>query len=224
MSMKKSLLALLALFATVLTGFAQQSGAKAMFYNPADSETALPQDSGANAGSPLAAIRLVTPFPGHGHVGVHYWFEDGRGNRLSEVRAAGTSEPLSLRLRSNTGGFLSVWSYDGPEGSQLTPMPDRYSGVRVVGGDVYDVPGQVSYSSSGQERRIVIVFSRAQMEQAGTAANALNRLREITARARENGPDILREVDDDTPGSIGTFVVNQYGGPVVAEIVLSRRN
>lgn len=103
-------------------------------------------------------ILYARPFPSHGHVGVHYWFEDASGAIFSEEQAASTPGPFTLHVRNNVGaGFLTMWSTaDG--GVELTPRYGNWSGHRMAE-QVFVLPGVVP-ATGERSSRFVIVFAR----------------------------------------------------------------
>jgi hypothetical protein len=190
------------------------SGAKAMFYDPAAGQPT----PAAEPGQRQKPIKWASPFPQYGFVGIHYWFEDAEGHALSDERAATLGGSLTLHLRSNVGGFVSVWRMDGA-GSSLgerllyTLLEREESAVRR----------QVQFKSGESPSSLIIIFGRSETEQAASSASARRRLEDLSART---GPDgarlIVRESDDVTPGEIGTYIVNRRGMPLATQIVLHR--
>ena len=213
------LLVLLVALSPLLPG---QVGAKTMFYDPAGVGTGGKEASAANA-TRLRQILWARPFPQFGYVGIHYWFEDARGHPLSETTAAQSTEPVTLRIRGNVDAFLTMWSVGG-EGEELTPREHpRWSGY-LMRTEPFVVPRKLRFVSGDKAARFVVVFGRSQTEMASSRDSALDRLRDLGSRIGKDGtPQILREVDDATPGEIGTYVVNRQGSPLAAEIVLRAR-
>ena len=82
---------------------------------------------------------------------------------------------------------------------------------------VYDVPGTFTFSSHESATRVIIVWARSQTEIAGNAADAQQRLIDMPAWM-----PIVREIDDTTPGEIGTYVMNRTNAGVAAEILFRR--
>lgn len=199
----------------------QTPDAKAMFYDPAAAQPT----PAAEPGQRRKPIKWASPFPRSGFVGIHYWFEDANGEPFSQERAAGVTGSLTLHLRSNVGGFVSVWRMDGvnsTEGSQLlyTPLQSEESRVR---GEVQEsaVRGEVQFTPGESPKSLIIVFGRSETEQASSPASARRRLQQLSARADPDGARwIVGESDDVTPGEIGTYIVNRRGMPLATEIVL----
>jgi hypothetical protein len=50
-------------------------------------------------------------------VGVHYWFEDGRGRKLADPSGAGVGSKVVLHVRSNVAAYLTVWMSDASHDS-----------------------------------------------------------------------------------------------------------
>ena len=175
-----------------------------------------------SAAEPVGAKAL---FDGafRGPVGIHYWFENGRGSRSSEARAAGAGAHVRLHIRSNVDGFLTVWTADqsGGGGVQLTPMEGQWSGYLLRAGREYVVPGDLAVSSAEPATRVLVLFARAQMEQVGSAADAREKIQRLSAAiGRDGALSIVRETDDASPGQVGNYVVHREGAQAGAEIVI----
>ena len=206
----------LLVFSATIAAAQQPPDARAMFYDPAS--------TGAAAGpSPvrLRSIAFASPFPSRGYVGVHYWFEDPDG-RPSTYSTASTGA-LSLHLRSNVDGYLSVWSIGGESdyGTALTPTEDvtgrgnLYGVIRSAAGHEHVVGGLSRIDGS---RRVLFVFSRSQQEQVTSAWSAVNKLAAVRQRVTTNGPELVHSIENAKPGEIGTYVVNVAGNPAGAEV------
>jgi hypothetical protein len=199
-----------------------QTGAKTMFYDPGDNRAAAVKASAAGQAR-LRPILYAQPFPAYGHVGIHYWFEDGSGRIFSESKAPDVQGPFTLHIRNNVGGgFLTVWSMNG-EGAEVTPREGLWAGYRMTA-ETFVVPTKLQSLGAEQNLRLIIVFARSQTEMAGSVESARNRLLDLGSRVgRDRLPQIIRETDDTTPGEIGTYVVNREGMPVAAELSLRGR-
>lgn len=206
---------LAALFA--IAGLASQPllPAKAMFYDPGDMGL-LPAGESRR---PLRPVRFAETYL---HCGIHYWLEAENATRLTERAAMGRPGRFTVHLRNNIGGgFLTVW--DVSQGRELTPRDERFSGGGrwsgyLMSDEVYVVPGTFEFSAGESPTHLVIVWARSQTEVAHSAHRARARVKEMTASM-----PIVREVDESTPGEIGTYVVNRTGAGVVAEIVFRSR-
>ena len=197
--------------------------AKKMFYDPADVGASEAPTSTA-ARTALRAVTYATPFPAYGHVGIHYWFEDGAGARYSERQAAMSTRPLTLHVRSNVHGFLTIWSLDGV-GAELTPRMDSRWAGHDLSTKTFVVPGSFTFRPGDQASRLIIVFARSQTEVPSTPPGAAERLSDLGSRAGSDGwPQIISESDDNTPGEIGVYVVNRVGMPVAAQVNLRSRD
>ena len=195
--MKQTLMAAV-LAAGVAAGVTAQSpGAKTMFYDPGDD------------------LRLA-------RIGIRYWFENDAGTPFTEAQAAMTPGQYTLRIRANAVAFISIW--DMSRGIELMSR-EALSGGRVLERGIdLDVPDVFEVAADAPERRLIIVWGRSQSEQAGRAAGAEARLRDLTARVgRDGAPQIVRESDDATPGQIGTYVINREGMPLATELVFRAR-
>jgi hypothetical protein len=211
------------LLALALVGSLQAQGALSpidMFYDPAgagaQSTGQLPE------GNRLRAIPVVRPFPPYGNVGIHYWFENDAGARLTEAQAAAAHVALTLHVRSNTDGFLTVWLIKPAVGTQLTPAEDR--GYPLAVDTEYVVPGHVEFGSGDSAGRLILLYSRSQTEVAKDPAHAGQRLQTFSSRTAPDGlPQLVRGTDSGTPGQVGTYVVNRRGSPIGAEVSLQFR-
>lgn len=173
------------LVATVLTGAAPraQSNAKVLF----------------DSGGPRA-------------VGIHYWLETKNGVRLTERTAASANGRFTLHVRSNTAGFLSVWTT--ADGRLLTSEYNGYPGHRIEAAVEYVAPGDFRVSASAAEGLVVVLFARSQTEQVRNLGDAWNKLSKLL-------PSIVRQ-SDENPGAVGTYVVNRDGNQPGVEIALTR--
>jgi hypothetical protein len=202
----------------------QTSGVKAMFYDPAAGQPT----PAAEPRQRLKPIKWAWPFPRNGFVGIHYWFEDADGRAFSEERAAAVSGSLTLNLRSNVEGFVSVWRMNGvksTERSQLLYTRLQWEASRVHGeAEESAVRSEVQFTLDESPKTLIIVFGRSETEQANSPESARNRLQTLSTRTDPDGTRwIVRESDDATPGEIGTYVVNRRGMPLAVEIGLQRR-
>lgn len=196
-----------------------QAGAKAMFYTNRFPVAASDGQQGSDIGPrPLVAFSEFNP---QGPVGIHYWFEDARGTRVTERQAAAAGGHFTPHVRGSVGAFLTVWLQDREGGRQLTPMTGPYPGVTIQVAP-YAVPGDVEVGDDAPGRRIILIYSRSQTEQSSTVAHAGVRFTVITASGDADGPYVLREDEDEVSGELGTYVVNRRGGPVAAAISLRR--
>ena len=210
------------LLALALVGTLQAQAAPSpvdMFYNPAGGPTQ-PVGQLAEANR-LRVIAVVHPFPPYGNVGIHYWFEDDGGARLTEAQAATLQVPLTLHVRSNTDGFLTVWLTGTGSGTQLTPAQER--GHPLAVGAEYVVPDRIQFGGGDSAVRLILLFSRSQTEQAKDPAHASQRLQTFTGRMAPDGLPQLVRGESGTPGQVGTYVVNRRGSPIGAEISLRLR-
>jgi hypothetical protein len=210
----------------LLTGVlvAPPVSAKVLFYDPA-----LGDPAGAAAG-PLPATGL-TPVRTGGtrYVGVHYWFENGRGEKFADPAAAGVGSRISLHLRGNVEAFLTVWMSDADHSSvELTSRTDagpggRWTGYRLTADTVFAVSRQFVVSPRrGDAERIVIFLARAQSEQVDSFTGAREKLQRIVSRNASDGDSVLvHDADQTTAGQIGTYVVHRAGGQTGVEILMA---
>jgi hypothetical protein len=210
------------LLASVLA--APAVSARILFYDPASGDPARAEA----APSPATGLTPVTT-GGTQYVGVHYWFENGRGEKFADPAAAGSGSRITLHLRGNVGAFLTVWMSDAGHASvELTSRTDagpdgRWTGYRLAADDVFVVSREFVVASPGEDaERVIIFLARAQSEQVGSMAGAREKLQRIAARNASDGDSVIvREVDRTTRGQIGTYVVHRAGGQTGGEIVMA---
>lgn len=189
--------------------------AKSMFYDPGDVGLLPATESHRR----LRPVRFADTCR---HCGIHYWLEAEDGTRLTERVAVGMPGRFTVHLRNNLGaGFLTVW--DISQGRELTPRDEgsrgggRWSGYAMAD-EVYVVPGTFEFSAGESASHLVIVWARSQTEVAHTAHDARARVKEM-----HDSMPIVHEVDESTPGEIGTYVVNRMNAGVATEIVFRSR-
>jgi hypothetical protein len=182
------------------TSGAQQLSAKSLFY-------------GTPAGN-------ANPY---GPVGFHYWFEDAttplRWNEVGArivspgTRAAGTA--LRLHIVLNTPAYLGIWLAKGTadaRGVVLTPSEGRYVSFFFQANREYIMGGEILIPPAGADASVIILMSRAQSENAGSAASAREKIRVVSARPTPDGsPAIVQETDATTPSESGVYVVHRRG-------------
>ena len=156
------------------------------------------------------------------HCGIHYWLEAEDGTRLTEGTAAARQGRFTVHIRENAcAGYLTVWNVSN--GRELTPRDERVSGGGrwsgyLMSDRAYVVPGSFEFSEGGGPTHLVIVWARSQTEVAHTAPDALARVKDMP-----RWMSIVRQVDESTPGEIGTYVMNRVNAGLVTELVFRRR-
>jgi len=198
--------------------------AKVLFYDPASGDPA------AAEAAPSSTTGL-TPVRSGGvqHVGVHYWFEDSRGERFADPAAAGAGSRITLHVRGNVGAFLTVWMSDATHASvELTSRTDagpdgRWTGEGVRADQTVVISREFVVASPAEEpARVIIFVARSQTEQVTSFAGAREKLQRIAARTANDGDSVIvQEVDRMTRGQIGTYVVHRMGGQTAGEIVMA---
>jgi hypothetical protein len=198
--------------------------ARVMFYDPAFGDPA-----GAEAGpSPATGLTPVRT-GGTQYVGVHYWFENGRGEKFADPASAGVGSRITLHLRGNVGAFLTVWMSDASHASvELTSRTDagpedRWTGYRLAADQAFAVSREFVVASPGADpARVIIFLARSQTEQVDSMLGAREKLQRIAAMKASDGDSVIvREVDRTTRGQIGTYVVHRTGGQTGGEIVMA---
>ena len=146
------------------------------------------------------------------NVGIQYWLQTSDGRRLTERTAASVKGPLTLHLRSNIGGLVTVWTT--PDGRLLTPDSNGFPGHRIQENSEYVVGGGFRLSTSEAEGRVVVLFARSQTEQVRRVEDALGKISRLLHA-------IVKQADE-APGAVGTYVVNREGNPLGVEISITR--
>ena len=155
------------------------------------------------------------------NVGIHAWLQSRDGTRLTPSSAAAFTGPFTLHVRSNTAGFLGVWTTS--DGAMLTPMSDGYSGHLLPELAEYVVPGDFRLSRSQSDGRVIVLFARSQTEQVREAKQAAEKLDRLTRAMNLDGhPSMVTEVDDSRGTSTGTYVVNRDGNQPGVVLPLTR--
>ena len=198
--------------------------ARLLFYDPAFGDPA------AAAAGPSPATGL-TPVGTEGsrYVGVHYWFENGRGEKFADPAAAGIGSRITIHLRGNVATFLTVWMSDAIQASiELTSRTDagpegKWAGYRLAADCAFAVSREFVVASPGQAaERVIIFLSRSQTEQVDSMTGAREKLQRIVARKYSDGDSVIvQEVDRTTRGQIGTYVVHRTGGQTGGEVVMA---
>jgi hypothetical protein len=201
--------------ATLVAGVAaDQAGAKILFYDPD-----LGQPSHASV--KLDALTGLAPVRTRGtqFVGVHYWFENERGQKFPAPGAAGLGARMRMHLRGNAKAFLTVWLRDSSRDSvELTSRthggPEgRWSGYELDADVELVIPGEFEITTADRAVHIIFLLARSQTEQVQGFANCRAKLDVIAARKAADGESVLvREVDRTSPGQVGTYVVHRTGG------------
>jgi hypothetical protein len=188
-----------------------------MFYDPAGRG---PTPTVGQGRDRLRVIQVTHHFPRFSKVGIHYWFENKAGVRLTEDQAAAATGAFTLHIRTNVDGFLSVWLMTAGTGREVTPA----QGKPLTAASEFIVPGDVQFASAEPAGRLVVLFAQSQTEMPPDPSAAVQKLQRILGRTAPDGsPELVRASDSGTPGQVGTYVVNRQGMPVAAAISLKVR-
>jgi len=199
-----------------------QTGAKALFYDPASGQLTM-------SPVPPSPANGLTPVQSHGtaFVGVHYWFENDHGVKFADPAGAGLGATVRMHLRGNTPAFLTVWMSNPTHASvELTPRsaagPEgRWTGYRLERDLEYVVAGEFQVAPLERATRIVFLLARSQTEQVDSFSGCQEKLQLIAGRTGSDGGVLVREVDRTTPGQIGTYVVHRGGGQAGEEFAIA---
>lgn len=200
---------------TVAAQSPSMTTARTMFYDPVAGKLA-PDEAGAKSGAVLNP-RPVPPGQTPHFVGVHYWIDMvGRGP-VTAATSFTTGDRIRLHVRSNVDGFLAVWTFDSDHHAVLLlPIGGDPTGTPIKAASDYGSPA-ISFAPPAQNESLVLFLARqrSQMPKLSTI--------ELGARALLESPaakSLKIEVVETINGEIGTYVVNENGGPVAHEIVL----
>jgi hypothetical protein len=191
--------------------------AKDFFYDPANGQRFDP----VVVNQPPHLREIKKPDTAPQFVGIHYWFEDRMGRPVTADQAAVARGTFTLHIRGNVSGFLSMWSAAGSR-VRLTAEKEGPAYRQIVSEQEYGVAGDFEFTSSAAPASLFVLFSRSETEQVYSAADAANKLDSIVRRDGRNGrPQLVHTTERTIADQIGTYIVNQEGGPVVGEIIIS---
>jgi hypothetical protein len=198
--------------------------ARVLFYDPAFGDPSL-TEAGPSPATGLTPVGTT----GTQYVGVHYWFENGRGDKFADPIGAGAGSRVTLHVRGNTSAFLTVWMSDSGHASvELTSRthagPEgRWTGYLLAADQELVVAREfVVDSTVNDPERVIIFLARSQTEQVDSMSGAREKLERIAARnATDDESVLVRGVDRSTPGQIGTYIVHRAGGQTGGEIVMT---
>jgi hypothetical protein len=191
----------------------EPSGARSMFNNPltgtvrATTEPAGPTGPATLPPKP-APVRVV---------GIHFWLDlDGIGPVLDR-RVFQTGERIRLNVRSNCDGYLAIWTLGADGRTALLVPSDGRVGVPLKQGAPF-VSAPMRFSDPAGDERLMLFFAsrRASLPSTETMTSDDARAALFGVGAR----DLAVEVEAQTPGEIGTYVVNRAGGPVFRDLLL----
>ena len=211
---------LFALSAGVAAAAQTSAGAKALFYDPA-SGTAIPSSpKSTTATSAQVPVKKAAAPAAAKFVGLHYWIElDGKGP-VSDSFTFHTGDRIRVHVRSNVDGYLSLWALE-PNGEGKLLIPTAGKDAKVGADTDYVTPDFIKFAEPVQDERLLVFFSRSQTELPPTSKGAAAATERIdSAKGASGAKSLVLETDDKDQGQIGTYVVNQDGGPVAKEITL----
>lgn len=194
------------------------AGPRDMFYDPAWGQVF--ELSAAQS----APLRQVKPPDGKlQFVGIHYWFEGADHQPVTAFQAANLGGTYTLHIRSNVSGFMGIWSVNGQRLGIKPEVISEYSANRVIPEQSYTVSdGDFQFSPSARPTSVFVLFSRSETETVKTVADARNKLDRIVTLGGRNGlPALVHESEGALAGQVGTYVVNQGGGVVATEVIVS---
>ena len=213
-----------------------QAGAKALFYF--DGQAVTPPSAAPTTSAPprttVTTPSRPRPVPQRTPtgtdqarcVGVHYWIELEGAGPVTAERTFRSGDRIKLHLRSNVDGYLALWTLDPTgQGSLLFPTGGEPNSA-VKADSEYVTPGFIRFQPPAQDERLLVFFSKTKAD-LPTPSAMPKVTSETEVVARYLGPTGARalvfETDQKTPAEVGTYVVNQTGGPIVKEIRLKHQ-
>lgn len=207
---------------------AQQSekeSAKAIFYKPSASATGKPDQKPQRTGTqkPQGDKILVTrtqTAPAK-NPALHYWFELESAGKVSDDRVFYTGERISLHVRGNIDGHLTLWACDSSGHSQLLFPPSTASedGSFVSANTEYTL-GVIELSPPAEDERLLIFFSESKDDIPSPQQASLTdeQIKQATQAA-----GMLFEMEKKDPATFGSYIANRQGGAIAKEIRLKHR-
>ena len=203
----------------VLAASDGQTGAKALFYDPASGVALTGAQKAPVAPGKTVPVRKIAAKEQAKYVGVHYWLElDGKG-AVSDKNTFHTGDRIRVHVRSNVDGYLTLWTMESNgEGKLLLPQPGK--DTLIVADSEYITPGFIKFAEPVQDERLLVFFSRSKTD-LPTGSNVSRSAQQVSSATGTSGAkSLVLETDDKDQGEIGTYVVNRDGGPVAKEITL----
>lgn len=202
----------------------QESGAKALFYDPESGSVLKTQEKKKNPQTGIIKVKRVQPGRAK-YTGIHYWIElDGVGPVTAD-HTFRTGDRIAIHIRSNVDGYMSLWSITpSGAGTRLFPATGQTSQTNFIkADDEYITPGKIRFTLPVEDERLLIFFSRSQADlpeysNSSSAGDVLARSRDAAGSKA-----LLFETENKNPTEVGNYVVNKNGGAVVREIRLKHR-
>jgi len=209
---------------TVMLAMAQSpepSGARSMFYNPSTGTVRSTPGVAPAAPPPPPATAAAKPAPVR-FVGIHYWLDLEGVGPVADTRTFVTGERIRLNVRSNSDGYLAIWTLTSAGKARLlVPADSRATAVALRQSTPF-VSAPIRFSDPAGDERLLMFFARQK-----AALPSLETMDHQDARAAlfgTGGRDLLVEVEEAKPGDVGTFVVNRVGGPVSRAVLLRHKS
>ena len=101
-------------------------------------------------------MNYLTPLK---HCGIHYWFENDKGQPLSEQAASKLVGPVTLFVRASCGGYLTIFDTEG-DGKELTRRTNSTSSGYRLGDEIYGV-GAFEFAAQKPGARLIVVWARS---------------------------------------------------------------
>ena len=191
------------------------TGAKALFFDPGGQESQDPPPP------PPKGSRQQQPAPKN--VGIRYWIELVGTGMVTANRTFRTGDRIKLHAESNVDGYLTLWTKDAyGQFHQLFPEQGSTPTSNFLrANSAYTTHGHIVFKPPIADEDLLIHFSR----KPGARPNPQDTLQDARRAASpdSSGAKALVFETDEAPQELGTYVVNQTGGPVMVEVHLRHR-
>lgn len=208
---------------------AEKEGAKTIFYAPStgaannsERPARTPQQAGAQKpeGDKIL-VRKSQTAPAK-NPALRYWFELEGAGQVGDDRIFYTGDRISLRLRSNVDGYLTLWACDSAGRSQLLfPRPGSSEDGYLVRANTDYAPGVIELSPPAEDERLLLFFAESKGDIPSPKQDSLS-AEQIKLATQNTG--LLFETEKTDPATFGSYVANRQGGAIAKEIRIKHRS
>lgn len=200
------------------------AGAKALFYDPVSGTLLTSGERQKKTSKGQVRVRPTAPTEKIKFPGIHYWIElEGHG-AVTDDYIFHTGDRIKLYVRSNTDGYLSLWTLDSSgRGKRLYPPTTETDTASLLKADVEFSPlGFIRFGPPAEDERLLVFFSRDKQDQPPGQVKTLSQ--DFIAKASPKGSkELVFETEKTAPAEVGTYVINRQGGPLAKEILLKHQ-
>lgn len=197
----------------------EKQGAKAIFYNPSSRKSSETKPQKPEGGKILITRTKTAPAK---TPALHYWLEMEGVGKTTEDRVFYTGDRLSLHVRGNLDGRLTLWACDSSGNSQLLFPPSTASTAsNFIRANTDHTLGVIELSPPAGDERLLIFFSESgeDIPLPQQAALTAEQIKEATG----GNADRLVEVEKNDAETFGTYLANRQGGVLAREIRIKHR-